>query len=133
MAHHRTLGLEIARMDTPELVIQRQLHAYNAKDADLLTRIYANDAEMYEHPATLLAKGSAALRERFQVRFNEPNLKAVLLSRIVLGNTVIDHEEVHRTFPEGTGKLLLVMIYQVSEGRIAKAWAISGSKILDPK
>jgi hypothetical protein len=93
-----------------------------------LLAIYADDAELYEHPATLLAKGSAALRERFAVRFREPNLHAALLHRIVAGDTVIDHERVTRTFPEGPGTLELTMIFEVKAGRISRAWTIVGPR-----
>jgi len=86
---------------------------------------------MFEHPAKLLARGSAALRERFVARFQEPNLHARLLKRIVMGNTVIDHERVTRTFPEGAGTMELVMIYEVKKGRIATAWSIAGTRVLD--
>jgi hypothetical protein len=66
-------------MHSPEAVVQRQLDAYNARDVDALIAIYAADPQMFEHPAKLLAKGSTALRERFLVRFKEPNLHAQLL------------------------------------------------------
>jgi hypothetical protein len=49
-----------------------------------------------------------------------------------LGSTVIDHEEVTRTFPEGTGTLEMVAIYQVIAGRIARAWFLFGTKTLGP-
>ena len=113
---------------TAEQVIQTQLDAYNARDLELLLTIYADDAQMFEHPSKLLAAGTAELRERFAERFKEPNLHAKLCQRIVMGNTVIDHEEVARTFPEGTGKIELVMIYEVKNRRIAKAWSIAGAK-----
>jgi hypothetical protein len=115
----------------PEAVVQRQLDAYNARDIEALLAIYADDAQMFEHPATLHASGSAALRERFATRFQEPNLEAVLLNRMVMGNIVVDHERVTRTFPEGPGKVELLMIYEVQNGRIMNAWGIAGAKTLD--
>jgi putative hydrolase of HD superfamily len=48
-----------------------------------------------------------------------------------MGNIVVDHEEVARTFPEGRGRLKLIMIYEVQAGRIARAWFIPGEKSLD--
>ena len=79
-------------MLTPEAVVQRQLEAYNACDIDALIAIYTADAQMFEHPAKLIASGSSALRERFLTRFKEPNLYAQLLKRVVMENRVIDHE-----------------------------------------
>jgi hypothetical protein len=65
------------------------------------------------------------------LRFQEPNLHARLLNRIVLGNTVIDHEMVTRTFAEGTGTLEMTAIYEVRDGLIARAWFMFGDKTLD--
>ncbi len=112
-------------------IVQRQLDAYNSRDVDALLATYAEDAEMFEHPSKLLASGAAALRDRFLARFQEPNLHATLLSRTVMGHIVVDHEIVTRTFPEGPGKIQLMMIYEVQAGRIAKAWVITGEKTLD--
>lgn len=116
--------------EDPTDLIQRQLDAYNAKDLERLLATYADDAEHYEHPATLLAKGKAQLAERFSARFLEPNLHAKLLHRTVLGSKVVDHERITRTFPQGPGELDLVVIYEVSEGRIARAWLLPGPPVL---
>jgi len=115
---------------TPEAVVQRQLDAFNAKDVEALMATYAEDAQQFEHPAKLLASGAAQIRERFVPRFQEPNLHAKLIKRIVAGNVVIDHEHVTRTFPEGPGKIELVAIYEVQDGKIARAWFILGAKTL---
>ena len=48
-----------------------------------------------------------------------------------MGQIVIDYEEITRTFPEGTGTLFMIMIYEVCGDRIAKAWTIAGDKVLD--
>ncbi len=117
----------------PEAVVQRQLDAYNAREVDALLATYAEDAGLFEHPATLLARGAAALRERFAARFREPNLHAALQKRIVTGSFVIDHEIVTRTFPEGPGTLEVVMIYEVRNGRITNSWSIPGAKKLEPR
>ena len=81
--------------------------AYNRRDLDALLRIYIDDAELYEHPATLLAKGTEALRKRFELRFREAILQATILGRMVMGSIVIDPEEVTRTFPKGHGNVQL--------------------------
>ena len=110
-----------AMHDSPEAVVQRQLDAYNARDIDALLATYAPDARQYEHPGKLLATGAAEMRERMAVRFQEPNLHAPLLQRAVMGNIVVDHEEVTRTFPDGTGTVNMVAVYEVVDGRIASA------------
>jgi hypothetical protein len=117
----------------PEAVVQCQLDAYNARDIEALLATYAEDAEQYEYPATLLTSGARQVRERSAARFQEPNLHARLIKRIVMGSVVIDHEEVTRTFPEGPGRIELVAIYEVRAGRIATARFIFGAKTLDPR
>jgi hypothetical protein len=113
-----------------EFVVQRQLDAYNARDIDALLAVYASDAQLFEHPSKLIASGTAELRQRFAPRFEESNLHATLLNRIVAGALVVDHERVTRIFPEGAGEVELIMIYEVKEGRIVKAWTIPGAKTI---
>jgi hypothetical protein len=118
-------------MTTPAIIVQRQLDAYNARDIDALLATYAPDARQYEHPATLLATGAAEMRARMAVRFQEPNLHARLLQRVVMGNIVIDHEEVSRTFAEGTGLVDMVAIYEIVDGKIQSASVQVSNQRLD--
>lgn len=57
--------------------------------------------------------------------------RARLLHRVVVGNVVVDHEEVARSFPEGPGKLELMALYEVRAGKIAEARFVFGRKTLD--
>ena len=113
--------------DTPETIVQRQLDAYNNRDLEAILAIYADDAEFIEHPGTVLCRGSATLRERFTARFAEPDLHARLVHRIVLGAKVFDQEEITRNFADGVRVLSVVMLYEIRDGRIARAWSIDGS------
>ena len=117
--------------DFPAAVVQRQLDAYNARDLDALLATYAPDARQYEHPATLLGTGHEEMRARFALRFQEPDLHARLVQRVVMGKLVIDHEVVTRNFPEGKGAVELVAIYEVVEGRIRSQSVQLGDKRLD--
>jgi putative hydrolase of HD superfamily len=118
-------------IDTPEHVVQRQLDAYNARDLDAWVDTYAADARQFEYPDTLLARGHDEIRARAESRFAEPHLHARLLQRVVLGDMVIDHESVTRTFPEGAGRIELVCMYQVRAGKIVTASFVFGAKSLD--
>src|SRR4051794_22332091 len=115
---------------TPAAVVQRQLEAYNARDMESFMATWANEAQYFSHPSTLLAQGKAAIRERHVARFQEPNLHGELIDRVVLGSTVVDRERVTRTFPEGVGHVEVIAIYEVTEEKIAKAWFIVGPKVL---
>lgn len=105
----------------PAAVVQAQLDAYNRKDLDALLETFAVDAEQYELHGALLAKGHAAMRERYATRFAEPNLHARLISRNVMMNFVIDHEEVTRNFSDGIGTVEMLCVYEVRDGLIVKA------------
>ena len=114
----------------PAAVVQRQLDAFNAHDVDALVAIYADDAQQFEHPDKLLARGSAELRARFTSSLQDPKLHAHLVRRMVAGQLVVDHEEITATLPEGLGQRELVAIYEVQAGRIARAWFIRGPQRL---
>ncbi|ASG20390.1 nuclear transport factor 2 family protein [Nitrospirillum viridazoti] len=115
---------------TPEQVVEGQLRAYNAKDIDTFMAYWAEDARIYQHPDTLLASGVEAIRARHIVRFQEPNLHGRLLHRVAVGATVVDHEVVTRTFPEGPGTVEVIGIYEVTGGRISRAWFTLGTPVL---
>lgn len=106
---------------SPEVVIQRQLDAYNARDLDHWLGTYSPNAKQFELGGQLLAEGRAQIRARAAQRFNEPHLHARLIRREVFGNVVIDHEDVTRTFPEGPGRVELVCVYVVENGLIQSA------------
>jgi len=109
-----------------------QLEAYNARDIDAFMPWWADDCEYYAFPSTLLASGATAIRERHIARFKEPDLFGTLLTRIVVGNVVVDHETVQRNFPEGRGEVDVICIYEVEGGKIAKAWFKMGEPRLHP-
>jgi len=119
------------RVESPETVVQQQLDAYNARDLEAWLATYAEDACQYQHPATLLARGHAEIRQRAIARFAEPDLHARLLHRQVLGQVVIDHEMVRRNFAEGPGHVELLCLYTVDAGKISSASFVSGPVQLD--
>ncbi|AMP03984.1 nuclear transport factor 2 family protein [Collimonas pratensis] len=106
---------------SPLQVVQAQLDAYNAKDIEALLLAYAPDAEQYTLHGALLARGQEQMRERFLVRFGEPDLHARLLNRTVMANVVVDYELITRNFPEGVGTVEMICVYEVAEERIRKA------------
>lgn len=115
---------------SPEIVVQRQLDAYNAKNMDAWLSTYAPDAKQFELGGSLLAEGHAQIRARTESRFLEPNLHARLIRRAVMGNVVIDYEDVTRTFPEGAGCIELVCVYVVEQGQIQSASFAFGPQVL---
>ena len=116
---------------TPSEVVQRQLDAYNARDLGAWAATYAPDARQTDLRGGLLAEGCAQIRERMVLRFAEPDLHAELLSRIVMGNVVVDHERVTRNFPEGRGTVEMICVYEVQGDWIQHAsFALAATRVL---
>jgi hypothetical protein len=117
-------------MKTEDLsnLVQRQLDAYNAKDVEGWLNTYAPDAEQYNLHGERLARGHGEMKARILARFEEPDLYARLLSRTVLGNIVVDAEEITRNFPEGLGTIEMLCVYEVIDGKISKASFALGRK-----
>ncbi|GAA4713848.1 nuclear transport factor 2 family protein [Brevibacillus fulvus] len=112
----------MAHQERAEEVVQRQLDFYNKQDLDGFVSTYAKEVELLEHPSgQLLAKGEAALRDRYAKMFREnPNNHAEIKNRTVFGNYVIDLEEV--TGRENRGPFQALAIYEVKEGLISRVW-----------
>lgn len=126
------LGAPLARaagVPAPEAVVQVQLEAYNARNLEAFLAAYADDAELYAFPATLQTKGKAAMRTRYAARFADALLHAVVVKRIVMGGTVIDHERVRVTLAGGPGVMEAIAIYEVQAGRIVKVTFVPGPRI----
>ena len=119
--------------DPIELPVLKQLEAYNARDIDAFMPWWADDCQYYAFPSTLLAGNTAEIRARHIERFKEPDLFGKLLTRIVVDNVVVDHETVTRNFPEGKGEVDVVCIYEVENGKIAKAWFKMSERRLLPE
>lgn len=103
--------------ENPEIIVQKQLDAYNARDIEGFLATYTNDVKLYNFPNDLHTDGLAAMREGYTGLFEStPDLHADISNRIVIGNTVIDREEVTA---KGS-KFSAVAIYEVENGKIAK-------------
>ena len=113
---------------SPSDVVKAQLTAYNARDIAAFMALWATDAEITAHPATLLARGHDAIRARHITRFAEPHLYAKLIHRTTVGHFVVDHELVTRDFPEGVGEIEVIGMYDVVGEKISKAWFVFGEK-----
>ena len=113
-------------MTTAELLAQRQLDAYNARDLERFLACYAPDVEIFDQPTgRRTLHGRDAMRERYAGFFaNNPDLHCRLLNRIAEGSFAIDHE--HVTGLAGERELHAVAIYEVNEEYIVKVWFIRG-------
>src|SRR5262249_45704252 len=117
----------------PSDVVDRQLAAYNAKDIEAYLACFAPDAEILEFPAKSLAKGTAALRERYTKRFADAILHATIADRMVGEGKVVDHEKIRITWPEGPGTWEATAIYEIDGALIKRVTFVFGAKTVDAK
>lgn len=105
---------------------QRQLDAYNARDAERFAAEYTDDVVAYRLPgAEPVLSGKPAFIAHYRAkRFNLPGLHAELVNRMVIGNKVIDHERVHGVAAE---PMEVAAIYEVTERGISTVWFLSAT------
>ena len=106
---------------TPDLPVQRQQGAYNARDLAAFVDCYAQDVQLFRPPEPQPAMvGKAELAAHYATkRFNLPHLHAKLLNRMVLGNKVVDHERITGVRAE---PFEAAVVFEVAEGLITKVW-----------
>ncbi len=100
-------------------IAQAQLDAYNAQDLDAYCGFFTDDIVVADLNGAVTGEGIDAYRTRYAGAFAQfPQNKAELLSRMVVGNTVIDHEKVIRG-PEGP-EFEVAAIYTFRGDQIAR-------------
>ena len=107
------------RVMSPFDIAQGQLDAYNAQDLDAYLRFFTEDCVIADLNGAISSPNAAAIRARYEKAFATfPQNKADLLNRIVVGNTVIDHERVVRA--PGGETFEIIAIYTLRDGKIAR-------------
>ena len=101
----------------PEVIVQKQLEAYNNRDIDGFLATYSKQAKIYRYSGELQSDGSDAMRSGYADFFNSsPDLHCEIVNRIVIGNIVIDEESI-----TANGKIFKgVAIYEVENNEIVK-------------
>jgi hypothetical protein len=107
-----------------EQMAQEQLDAYNSRDIDRFLEPYAEDVQVYAFPSQFLYEGKSRMRERYASFFERtPDLHCQVVNRMILGNTVIDQEEV--TLRKGEPAMHAIAIYKIKDGKIAEVFFIT--------
>lgn len=100
-------------------LVQGQLDAYNAQDVDAFCSFFADDVIVSDLNAAPNLHGLKDYRERHVGLFAQfPQNQAERLSRIVIGNIVIDHERVLRN-PDAV-PFEVAAIYTIVGDKIAR-------------
>ncbi|BFL82597.1 nuclear transport factor 2 family protein [Shewanella baltica] len=109
---------------SPEALVQAQLEAYNQRDLATFVAQFSDDVCIYRPPATApVIQGKAAFRDFYQnERFNLPNLHAEIVSRMVVGNKVVDYERISGIRDE---PFEVMVVFEVSDGLIQAMWSFA--------
>lgn len=107
----------------PEEVVDRQLDYYNKNILDPFCDTYSDDIEIFNLTSgERLLSGKKELYAKYDYRFNVQKVKAKIKNRIVIGNTVIDEEEVSGIIENDIVRV--VAIYQVANNLIHKVYLL---------
>lgn len=107
-----------APLPSPEAIVQAQLDAYNRRDLEGFLAFYSDDAVLVNYPDQITQVGKIQMRDRYEKRFANPNVRAEILKRIVFSNFVVDHERI--TAPPTTDVIEAVATYEVKDGKIVR-------------
>jgi hypothetical protein len=109
----------------PEAVIQRRNDAYNARDLGAFLATYSDHVRVFRPPSIEpVIYGKATFGEFYaSERFNKIGLHAELVNRMVIGNTVIDHERISGVRDE---PFEVAIVYEVADDLIQCVWFYQG-------
>ncbi len=111
--------MSVAATLSPSDIAQAQLDAYNVQDLDAHCACFADDIVVADLNGNVTIQGAAAYRAKYVQVFAEfPQNRAELVNRILVGNTVVDHERVTRA--PGGDSFQVIAIYTLAGGKIAR-------------
>ena len=110
-------------MPDPEAIVQQQVEAYNARDAERFAACYADDARVLGPDGSVMVDGKAAIRQFYATLFGQsPQLQVQIVARMVVGDFVIDEEQASGLVFEGIPpQLHAAAVYRVADGKITQA------------
>ncbi|GAB5399840.1 MAG: hypothetical protein Aureis2KO_14250 [Aureisphaera sp.] len=103
--------------ESPEIIVDKQLEAYNNRDIDAFMATYTDSVKLYSFPNEFLSEGQEAMKGNYASFFERtPDLNCTVKNRIVIGNKVIDEE----FLTINGNNYAAIAIYEVENGLISK-------------
>jgi hypothetical protein len=103
--------------ENPEIIVQKQLDAYNSRDIETFLDTYSHNVAVYNFPHKLQYEGVAKMRGGYSDFFKStPDLNCTIKNRIIIGNKVIDEEYL----TVNGVNFSAVAIYEVENDKIVK-------------
>ena len=124
------ITLSLAQEKSPiEKLIQEQFDAYNQRDIEGFINAYSDTVKLYMFPNTLLYNGKEKMRKDYEQRFEKQEyLYAKSKNRIIMGNTVVDHEYVQNGKDQWINA---IVIYKVGEEKNGELKILESYFIID--
>lgn len=113
------------QIKSPNEVVQENLNNYNQRNIDGFMASFPDTIALYLYgKSDPVANGKEEVRKLYKALFEvSPKLHSTILHRAIIGNKVIDHESIKGR--KGNKKTIkIVMIYEVSEGKIVRMTVI---------
>ncbi len=114
---------------SPEDVVQRQLNAYNARDAAAFAATYAPDVAIRTLPETTdTMKGREVLQARYAEMFQRrPDSAVQVTNRAIDGPFIIDQETFVHRWDASQTRFAGTAIYEVKDGLIQTVWFLKAA------
>ena len=115
---------QVIRPDTflhasPVMLVQKQLNAYNARNLEAFLEPYADEVEIGKVGGKTEKMNKDKLKSDYSFINTVKYLYCRILNRIVVGNTVIDQEEVWLS-PKPENLIHAAAVYLIRNGKIVK-------------
>lgn len=112
-------------MQTPEQIVQYSLECYNNREINSFLSVFSETVTFRNYlSAAPSMQGLKEVRAFYQMLFtSSPLLHSTILSRIIMGNKVIDHERISGRMNAGP-VVEMILVYEVQSGKIENVTVI---------
>jgi len=105
----------------PELVVQRQVNAYNARNREAFAACYADSITCYNFPDEQAIAGKEALRKSYGILFrNFPDLFTHITDYLVAGDRVVTYQPFSGF--KGGAERKAILVYRIINGLIEEVY-----------
>ncbi len=121
------ISLGLAQGMTPAQLAQQQLDGYNQHNLDLFLAPYADSVIIYQFPNQVIYQGKEQMRETYGKMFeSNKDLFCTLMNRMIMGNTVMDHEYV--VFDKNEPAIEVIAMYKIRQQKIVEVYFIRNNE-----
>lgn len=109
--------------------VDLQIKAYNDKNLEKFLACYSDEIILWNIDCsenTIMCSGKKEMYTMYRKEFLNQYLECVIKNRMILGDTVVDYEEI--TYNEAGGTFCAIAIYQLDEAGLIKKVSFTKGK-----